>query len=112
MNSLICETSRIFRSKKREYLKEIIHDFETNRKNKNIGDQHRGINEFKKDYKPIPNSVTDDNDDLLADSQNNILKRWKDYFCQFLNLRGVNDVSQTEMHTANPLIFYRLRSVL
>jgi hypothetical protein len=32
------------------------------------------------------------------------LNRWKNYFCQLLNVHGVNDVRQTEIHTAEPLV--------
>jgi hypothetical protein len=42
------EASRHFRNKKRECLKEKINKLESNSKNKNITDLHRGINEFKK----------------------------------------------------------------
>jgi hypothetical protein len=41
--------------------------------------------------------------DLLADSHN-ILNRWKNYFCHLLNIMMYNDVRQTEMHTAEPLV--------
>jgi hypothetical protein len=40
---------------------------------------------------------------LLADSHN-ILNRWKNYYCQLLNVHGVSDVRQTEIHTAEPLV--------
>jgi hypothetical protein len=40
---------------------------------------------------------------LLADSHS-ILNRWKNYFCQLLNVHGVNDVGQTEIHAAEPLV--------
>jgi hypothetical protein len=33
-----------------------------------------------------------------------IFNRWKNYFCQLLNVHGVNDVRQTEIHTAEPLV--------
>jgi hypothetical protein len=69
---------------------------------KNIRDLCSGINEFKKVYQPITNMVTEENGDLLADSHI-ILNRWKNYFCQLLNVHGVNDVRQTEIHTAEPL---------
>jgi hypothetical protein len=52
LQNLRCETSRTFRSKKREYLKGKINELEINKKNKNIGDLYRGINEFKKVYQP------------------------------------------------------------
>ena len=40
---------------------------------------------------------------MFADPQS-ILAGWRNYFSQLLNLRGVNDVSQTEIHTAEPLV--------
>jgi hypothetical protein len=33
-----------------------------------------------------------------------ILNRWKNYFCQLLNIHGVGGVRQTEMHTAEPYL--------
>jgi hypothetical protein len=48
MNNVRHETSRFFRNKKREYLKDKINEFATNSKKKNIRDLYRGINEFKK----------------------------------------------------------------
>jgi hypothetical protein len=47
--------------------------------------------------------VKEENGDLLADSHS-ILNRWKNYFCRLLNVHGVNDVRQTEIHTAEPLV--------
>jgi hypothetical protein len=41
----------------------------------------------------------DENCNLLKNCHS-ILNRWKNYFCQLLNLCGSNDVRQTEMHTA------------
>jgi hypothetical protein len=41
--------------------------------------------------------------DVYVDSHN-ILKRWKSYFCQLLNLYGFNDVRETEMLTAESLV--------
>jgi hypothetical protein len=32
------------------------------------------------------------------------LKRWKNYFCQLLNVYGAGGVRQTEMHTAEPFV--------
>jgi hypothetical protein len=32
------------------------------------------------------------------------LNKWENYFCQLLNVHGVNDVRQTEIHTAEPLV--------
>jgi hypothetical protein len=88
---------------KREYLKDNINELETDSKNKNITDLCRGRNELKKGYQPETNFVKDENGDLLADLHS-ILRRWKNYFCQLLNVHGVNDVRQTEIHTAEPLV--------
>ena len=64
---------------------------------------HRGLNDFKKGYQPRTNIVKDDKGDLVADSHS-ILARWINYFSQILNVHGVNDVRQTEIHTAEPLV--------
>jgi hypothetical protein len=45
--------------------------------------------------------VKDERGDLLADPHK-ILNRWKNYFCQLLNVHGAGGVRQTEMHTAEP----------
>jgi hypothetical protein len=44
------DTSRTFRNKKREYLKEKINKLETSTKNKSIRDLQKVINEFKTGY--------------------------------------------------------------
>jgi hypothetical protein len=76
LQNLRHETSRIFRNKKREYLKGKINELETNNKNKNIRDLYKGINEFKKGCQPRINIIKDENGNLLADPQN-VLNRWK-----------------------------------
>ncbi|PNF41987.1 ELAV-like protein 4 [Cryptotermes secundus] len=103
LNNIRHETSRHFRNKKREYLKDKIDELAMNSKNKNIRDLYRRINDFKKGYKPSSNLVKDENGDLLADSHN-ILNRWRNYFSQLLNVHRVSEVRQTEIHTAEPLI--------
>ena len=40
---------------------------------------------------------------MVADSHS-ILARWRNHFCQLLNIHGVNGVRQTEIHTAEPLV--------
>ena len=47
--------------------------------------------------------MKDDTGDLVADCRS-ILGRWRKYFSQPLNVHGVNDVRQTEIHTAEPLV--------
>ena len=41
--------------------------------------------------------------DLVADSHG-ILAKWRTYFSQILNVHAVNDVRQTEIHPAEPLV--------
>jgi hypothetical protein len=71
------------------------------RSKKSIRGLQRGINEFKKGYKRRTNFMNSVNGDLLADSHS-IFNRCKNYFCQLLNVHGVNNVRQTEIHTTEP----------
>jgi hypothetical protein len=64
---------------------------------------YRGINDFKKGYQPRTNIVKDEQGDLVVDSHS-ILARWRNKFSQLLNVHGVNDVRQTEIHTSEPLV--------
>jgi hypothetical protein len=41
--------------------------------------------------------------DLVADPHK-ILNRWKNYFCQLLEVHGAGGVRQTEMNTAEPFV--------
>jgi hypothetical protein len=96
-------SSRHFRNKKKAHLKAKIEELETNSKIKNIRDLYRDISDFKKGYQPRTNIVKDDKGDLVADSHS-ILAGWRKYFSQLLNVHGVNDVRQTEIPTAEPLV--------
>jgi hypothetical protein len=93
LQNVRCETSRIFRKKKREYLKGKISELETNNKNKNIRDFYRGMNEFKKGYQPRINITKDKNGNLIADPQS-VLNKWKNFFNQVLNVNVIHDVSR------------------
>jgi len=97
------DPSRYFRYKKKEYLKPKIHELETNSKFKNIRDLYRGINDIKKGYRPRANIVWDEMGDLVTDSHS-IFARWRNHFSQLFNVHGVNNVRQTEIHTAEPLV--------
>jgi hypothetical protein len=55
-------------------------------------------------YQPRNNLVKDENGDLLAYSQNRLI-RGKTYLSQLLNAHDVSDVRQIEAHTAEPFIF-------
>jgi hypothetical protein len=87
LNNVRHDSCRTFKNREREFPKEKTNELETNSENKNIRDLHIGINEFEKDYQPRTNIVKDEND-LLADFHN-ILNRWKNYFCQLLNVHGI-----------------------
>jgi hypothetical protein len=80
-----------------------MNQLETNSRNKNIRDLCRGINEFQRGCQPRTNLVKDENGVLFLDSLSTSNRR-KNYFCQLLNVHGVNDVRQTEMHTPEPFI--------
>jgi len=103
LNNVRRDASRHFRNKKKAYLKPKIEEVETNSKIKNIRDLYRGISDFKKGYQPRTNIVKDGKGDLIAGSHS-ILARWMNYSSQILNVHGVNDVRQTEIHTAEPLV--------
>jgi hypothetical protein len=103
LNNVRREARRHFRNKKKDYVKAKINELETNSKNKIIRDLYRGINDFKKGYQPRNNVVKDEKGDLVADSHSN-LARWRNHFFQLLNVHGVNDVRQAEIHTAEPLV--------
>ena len=56
-----------------------------------------------KGYQPRTNIVNGEKGDLVADAHS-ILARWRNHFSQLLNVHGVNDVRQTEIHTPEPLV--------
>jgi len=64
---------------------------------------YRGIIDFEKGYQPRTNIVQYEKDDLDRDSHS-ILARRSYYFSQLLNVLGINDISQTEIHTAEHLL--------
>jgi len=64
---------------------------------------YRSISDLKKGYQPRTNTVMDEKGDGVADSYS-ILSRWRNYFSQRMNVHGVNDVRQTGIHTAEPLV--------
>jgi len=85
------ESSRHFR----EYLKGKINGLETNRKNRNISELYRGINEFMGYYQLIVTVIKDEKGHLLAETHS-ILNRWKNHFHQLFHIHGTNDVRQSD----------------
>jgi hypothetical protein len=84
-------------------LKSKIEELKTNSKINNTRDLYRGINDVKKEYQPRTRIVKDETGDLVADSHR-IMVRRRNYFSQILNVHGVSDVRQAEIHTAEPLV--------
>ena len=103
LNNVRHEASRHFRKKKKKYLKAKIQELENNIKINNIRELYRGISDFKKGYQPRTNILKNEKVDLVADSHS-ILAGWRNHFFQLFNIHGVNDVWQTEIHTAELLV--------
>jgi len=103
INNVRHETSRHFKGAGggEEYLKAKIQELETNR-SKILG-TCIGASVTKKGYQPRTNIVKVEKGDLVTDSHS-ILARWRNHFSQLLNVYGVNDVRQTEIHTAELLV--------
>jgi hypothetical protein len=76
LNYLRCDDSRHFRNKKKAYLKAKIEEPETKRKNKNIRDIYRGINDFEKGYQSRTNIARDKKGAVVADCHS-MLARWR-----------------------------------
>ena len=77
--------------------------FETNSQIKNNRDLYRGTNELQKGYQPRTNIVKVKQGDLVTNSHST-WARWRNHFSQLLNVHVVNDIRQTEIHTAEPLV--------
>jgi hypothetical protein len=84
-------------------LKDKINQLESNSKNKNIRDLYMSINEFQKRYQPRTTLVKNMRCYLLMDPHT-VLNRWKNYFCQLLNIPGAGAVRQTEVQTVKPFV--------
>jgi hypothetical protein len=103
LNNVRRDDSRHFRNKKKAYLKSKIEELETNSKINNIRDLFRGINDVRKGYQHRTRRVKDEKGDLVLDSHS-IMMRWRNYFSQILNVNGISNVRQAEIHTAEPLV--------
>lgn len=58
----------------------------------------------KKGYQPTTSWVKDDDNTSLLSDSHSIMNRWRNYFCKLLSVHRVNDVWQTAVHTAEPLV--------
>jgi hypothetical protein len=55
LNNIRCETSRHFRNKKREYLKDKTDELATDIRTRTLRDLYKEIIEFKRDHQPRSN---------------------------------------------------------
>jgi len=58
---------------------------------------HKGIIDFKKGYQSGTNIIKNEKGDMVTDSHS-ILARWRNHFSLLMNVHGVNDVRQTDIH--------------
>ena len=79
------DTCRMFRKKKRNYMKAKVNKLEENSKNKNIRELYKGINEFKKGYQPRAYVIKKHDGTIVADTTT-ILGRWEKLFSNLLNV--------------------------
>ena len=86
---------------KKAYLRAKIEELETYSKINSIRDLYSGINGMKKGYQPRTTILKDEKGDLVADSHSN-MANCRNYFSQILNVHGVSDVRQAEIHIAEP----------
>jgi hypothetical protein len=61
------------------------------------------LSDSKYGYQPRPNIVKNEKGGLVTDSHS-ILARRRNHFSQLLNVHEVNDVRQTEIQIAEPLV--------
>jgi hypothetical protein len=62
-----------------------------------------GKNDFKHGYQTITNILKDEKGDLVRDCHS-ILARWRNDSSRLLNERGVNNIRQRKIYTAEPLV--------
>jgi len=56
-----------------------------------------------KGYQPRTDIVKCEKGDRIADTHD-VVGRWRNHISQLLNVHGLNDVRQTEIYTAKPLV--------
>jgi hypothetical protein len=61
------------------------------------------IYNLKKVYQPRTNIVKDEKCDLVTDFHS-ILASGRNHFSQLLNIHRINDITNTELHTAKPIV--------
>ena len=91
LNNVRRAVSGQFRNKKKEYLKAIIEDLETTSKIQNTRHFYRGINDFKKGYQPVTNTIRNEKGDIVTVSHS-ILPRWRNHFSQLLHVLGISHI--------------------
>jgi hypothetical protein len=100
LNNIRGEIGRHCGIKKKEYLKAKM---ETTSTIKKYQKRLQDISDFKKGYRPRTNIVYIEKGDVGTDSYS-ILTGQMNYFSKLLNVHGITDIRQTEIHTAEPLM--------
>jgi hypothetical protein len=77
----------------------VNNELETISENNNIRYLYRGISDFKKGYQCRITIVEDEKGDMVAHSHSILVEE-----IHLLNVSGVNDVRQTEIHITEPLM--------
>ena len=97
------DTCRLFRKKKRDYMKAKVSKLEESSKNKNIREIYKGINEFKKGYQPR-NYVIKKHDGRIEADRTSILNIWEKLFSNLLKVNQSTSYEGSEVYTAEPNI--------
>jgi hypothetical protein len=95
MKNVRCGTSRTFITKGRWSFRK--KELRLKEKVRKMCQSLRGLSEFEKGYRPSANLINDRNGDLFADSHK--FGKVKELVCHLLD-----DVRQTKLHTAEPLV--------
>ena len=102
LNNVRCEASRSCKNKKKKYLQAKVLNLKLT-VTPRISNLYRSINDFKKGYQPRTNVVKDEKSVVVTGSHS-IFVKWRNHFSHILNVHGVDDVQQTEIQTAAPLV--------
>jgi len=78
------ETSNILRCEKRKHIQGIIRDAEQDHKNHKSRDLYRKVHALSKDFKPNEKFVRNEDGTLITNNED-VARRWADYFDQLLN---------------------------
>ena len=97
------EEATISGTNRRNIWKVKIYYIDSNSKINIIRDLQRGIRDFKRGCQLRTNIVKDEKSDFFTACRI-IVARWRKHYSQLFNVHGIDDVRQTEIHTADRLV--------